>query len=56
MNTVLRRLRQEEDGQDLAEYGLLLVLVALGAIASMNTLANSIKALFSNAAVSLSSS
>ena len=30
MMNLLKRLWQEEEGQDLVEYGLLLVLVSLG--------------------------
>jgi hypothetical protein len=29
MNTLLKRLWQEEEGQDLVEYGLLVVLIGL---------------------------
>ena len=54
MVTLLKRLWKEEEGQDLVEYGLLVVLVALFAIASMDTLANSISTAFSNAATNLS--
>ncbi len=53
MKTLLRRLWKEEEGQDLTEYGLLLVLIALAAIASMNTLATAISQAFSNAASNL---
>jgi pilus assembly protein Flp/PilA len=56
MKSFLTRLWQEEEGQDLTEYGLLLVLVALAAITSMSTLANAIKTVFSTAAANLSSS
>lgn len=48
------RLWKEKEGQDLTEYGLLLVLVALGAVAMMNSLAASINNVFSSAASSLS--
>ena len=48
------RLWKEEEGQDLTEYGLLLVLVALAAIASMQSLASALSNAFSNAASSLS--
>jgi len=48
------RLWKEEEGQDLTEYGLLLVLVALAAIASMQTLAAALSNAFSNAAASMS--
>jgi pilus assembly protein Flp/PilA len=56
MKSFIKRLWQEEEGQDLTEYGLLLVLVALAAITSMSTLANAIKTVFSTAAANLSTS
>jgi pilus assembly protein Flp/PilA len=46
---MLKRLWQEEEGQDLVEYGLLVVLIALGAIAAMKNLASGISDAFSNA-------
>ena len=52
MTTILGRLWKEE-GQDLTEYGLLLVLVALAAVAGMNTLATAINNAFSSAASNL---
>ncbi len=54
MRRFLLRLWREEAGQDLTEYALLMVLIALAAIASMNTLANTINNVFSNAASNLS--
>ncbi len=54
MKQMLRRLWKEEQAQDLTEYALLLVLIALAAVISMKTLANAINAVFSNAATSLS--
>ena len=53
MKAVLSRLWKEEEGQDLTEYALLLVLVALAAIGSLSTLAQAINNTFSNAAVNL---
>ena len=50
MKNLLKRLWQEEEGQDLVEYGLLVVLVALAAIVGMNSLASAINSTFSNAA------
>ena len=50
MKDLLRLLWQEQSGQDLTEYALLLALLALGAISSMRTLANMINAIFANAA------
>ena len=39
MKSLVKRLWQEDKGQDLVEYGLLLVLVSLGAVAAMGSLA-----------------
>jgi pilus assembly protein Flp/PilA len=47
------RLWREEKGQDLTEYALLLVLIALAAVASMQTLASQISGVFSTASGSL---
>lgn len=55
MKNFLKRLWREEEGQDLVEYGLLVVLVALGAIAGMSTLAGDINAAFISAGGTLSS-
>jgi pilus assembly protein Flp/PilA len=54
MKKHLLRLWREEEGQDLTEYALLLVLLSLAAIASLGTLANAINNVFSNAAANLS--
>lgn len=54
MKQVLKRLWSEQEGQDLTEYALLLVLIALAAILSMKTLATNINAAFSTAASNLS--
>jgi len=50
---VIKKLWQEEEGQDLTEYALLLVLVSLVAIATMQTLGNTISTVFANAASNL---
>ena len=55
MKNLLVRLWQEEEGQDLVEYGLLIVLVGLAAVASMKGLASSVSTLFNSAATSLTS-
>jgi pilus assembly protein Flp/PilA len=52
---LLERLWKEEEGQDLVEYGLLIVLVALVCITAMQGLANAISAAFTSATTSLSS-
>jgi len=54
MKNLFVRLWKEEEGQDLTEYGLLLVLIALAAITTMKTLASAVANVFSNAASSLS--
>jgi pilus assembly protein Flp/PilA len=53
MTSILKRLWKEDQGQDLTEYALLIVLVALVAIASMTTLGNSISDVFVNATANL---
>jgi len=53
MKSLLARLWKEDQGQDLTEYGLLLVLVALGAIASMQTLASAVSTVFGSASTTL---
>ena len=50
---MLKRLWQEEEGQDLVEYALLVVLISLAAIVAMNNLASGISDAFSNAAANL---
>ena len=55
MKNLLKRLWQEDEGQDLVEYGLLLVLVSLGAVAAMGTLASAISGAFGKASSNLSS-
>jgi pilus assembly protein Flp/PilA len=53
MKEIMLRLYREEAGQDLTEYALLLVLVALVAIATMQTLGSTISGVFGNAASNL---
>ena len=53
MHATLARLWKEEEGQDLTEYALLMVLIALVAIASMKTLGTTVSNVFSNAAANL---
>lgn len=53
MNKLLNRLWTEEEGQDLAEYVLLLALLALGAITTIGGIASTINAMFTNAASSI---
>jgi Flp pilus assembly pilin Flp len=44
---------KEEQGQDLTEYALLLVLLSLAAIGALGTLAKAINGVFSNASANL---
>ena len=55
MKNLMKRLWLEEEGQDLTEYGLLLALVAVAAVASMNTLAKAIEGVFGSASSALTS-
>jgi pilus assembly protein Flp/PilA len=52
---VIRELVGEQGGQDLVEYALLLVFLALAAIAVLPTLSNAINNVFSQSASSLTS-
>jgi len=51
---MLKRLWKEEEGQDLVEYALLVVLISLAAVVAMQNLASGISDAFSNAAANLS--
>lgn len=53
MKNLLKRLWQEEEGQDLVEYGLLVVLIALAATAGMSSLATSLNNMFSSVGTTL---
>ena len=53
MKQLLLRLWKEEQGQDLIEYGLLIVLVSLVAVASINIAGRAVSDAFSNAAANL---
>ena len=44
---ILKNLHKEESAQDLIEYGLVALIVALGALTGMGNLAQSINSLFS---------
>lgn len=49
----LKRLWQEDEAQDLAEYGLLLLLVVLAAVASVQGVASTVSSIFSSTAASV---
>jgi Flp pilus assembly pilin Flp len=56
MKTMLAGLWKEEEGQDLTEYALLLVLIALASMAALTPLATAINTVFANAASNLTAS
>jgi pilus assembly protein Flp/PilA len=51
----LRALIEEEQGQDLVEYALIVALIAFGAMTSMGYLSKGINHAFSNIASTLTS-
>jgi Flp pilus assembly pilin Flp len=53
MRNLLMRLWNEEEGQDLTEYALLLVLLSLAAVGSVGGVATAINGVFNNAAKNL---
>jgi pilus assembly protein Flp/PilA len=55
MKNLMIRLWKEEEGQDLTEYALLLVLIALAAITVMGALGSAINKVFSTGASDLTS-
>ncbi len=54
MKENLLRLWHEEEGQDLVEYGLLLLFIAMFSIAVVQGLGSVIENIFSNASTSMS--
>jgi Flp pilus assembly pilin Flp len=55
MKNLFRKLWKDEEGQDLVEYALLVVLISLGAVLAMKNLASGISDAFSNAVLQLTS-
>jgi Flp pilus assembly pilin Flp len=53
MRKVISRLWKEEEGQDLTEYALLLVLISLVAVVSMQTVGSAVSDVFVNATTNL---
>ena len=51
----LKNILQDEEGQDLIEYALVVALIALGAVVGMGTLATGINAAFGTVASRLAS-
>jgi Flp pilus assembly pilin Flp len=56
MTSILAALWQDEEGQDLTEYALLLVLIALIAVSSLRVAGQAVSDAFSNAAANLTTS
>jgi Flp pilus assembly pilin Flp len=56
MKVVLKKLWNEDEGQDLTEYALLLVLIALIAVASLQVAGQAVSDAFSNSAANLTTS
>ena len=55
MGNTLKRLWQEENGQDLVEYALVAALIGLASVAALNGAATSLVTAFTNAAANMSS-
>jgi pilus assembly protein Flp/PilA len=55
MVTTLKRLWQEDEGQDLVEYALVVALIGLASVAAMNNVASLLDTAFSNAVANMSS-
>ncbi len=53
MKSLLIRLWKEEEGQDLVEYALLLVLLSLAAVATIGPLGTTVKGVFQTANTNL---
>jgi Flp pilus assembly pilin Flp len=53
MNILFKRLWKDEEGQDLVEYALLVVLISLGCVVAMKNLASGISDAFANAVTNL---
>jgi pilus assembly protein Flp/PilA len=54
MQNLLKRLWQDEQGQDIVEYALLVVLIALVAVASLQAIGTTISSVFTNATTAVS--
>lgn len=55
MNAILKRFNGEESGASLVEYGLLVGLIAVAAIAGLRLLGTNISAMFTTAGAQLNS-
>lgn len=55
ITSIFKTLWQEEDGQDMVEYALLIAFVAIAAIALLGGVGNSVKSMWSNISSTLNS-
>jgi Flp pilus assembly pilin Flp len=55
MEIALKRLWKEEEGQDLVEYALVAVLIALASVVALNNLAVLLTTAFTNSVANISS-
>jgi Flp pilus assembly pilin Flp len=55
INSILTALWQEEEGQDLVEYSLLLAFIALAAIALLSAAGGSVKSIWTSINTNLAS-
>ncbi len=55
MKTFIGKFWQEQDGQDMVEYSLLLGFIALGAIALISTAGGNISKIWNNISTQLAS-
>jgi Flp pilus assembly pilin Flp len=46
LNSLVKDFVREEDGQDLVEYSLLMAFIALGLVATMGTVKNTLNTLW----------
>jgi len=55
ITSVLQAFWQEEDGQDLVEYSLLLAFIALAAVALLSGIGGNIKTIWQNISTNVAS-
>ena len=56
LRTISKAILIPEEGQDLPEYALTVVMIAMGAVAGMGSLAGGVNAVFSAVATTLNTS
>ncbi len=53
MHTLLRRLIQDDTGQDLIEYGLLAAFIAVGSVAVITSIGSGVNSVYSTSNTSV---